>query len=182
MYQLPEYEPSDEVWKKIEAGLNDDVMKQAISQLPIYEPKEEIWTNINYELNQHKPKVNIWKWVSVAASVLLIAGILVVYHQKDTPEISYSQEKLDKQLLLSSTDDSQKQYEMIVAYCKQETFICQNPEFKELKTELEELNSASVQLKEAVGAYNTEPELMAQLSAIEQQKADIIRKMSITLH
>ncbi len=180
MYQLPEYEPSEEVWKKIEAGLNQDVLQKAICQLPEFEPTQEVWNAINQELNLHKPKVIIRKWASIAASVLLIGGI-VLYKPWDSPDISYSQEKLDKQLLLSPTDDSQKQYEMIVAYCKEQTYVCQNPEFKELKTELEELNLASVQLKEAVGAYNTEPELMAQLSTIEQQKADIIRKMAMKI-
>ncbi len=181
MYQLPQYEPSDEVWKKIEAGLNEDMMKKAISQLSIYEPTEEVWTNINQELNLHKSKIIIWRWVSMAASLLLIAGI-VIYKRLEAPNMSYSQEKLDAQLVLSSTDDSQKQYEMIIAYCKDQTYVCQNPEFKELKSELEDLNSASIQLKEAVGSYNTEPELMAQLSAVEQQKADLIRKMAMTLH
>lgn len=180
MYQLPEYEPSDEVWKKIEAGLNQNILQKAISQLPEYEPTEELWTHINQQLNPHKPKIIIWRWASVAASVLLIAGLLL-YKPWESPDISYSQEKLDKQLLLSSTDDSQKQYEMIVAYCKEQTYICQNPEFKELKIELEELNLASLQLKDAVGHYNTEPELMAQLTTIEQQKADIIRKMAMKI-
>lgn len=180
MYQLPEYEPSNEVWKKIEAGLNQDVLQKAIDQLPEYEPIEETWSGINQGLNLHKPKLVIWKWASLAASVLLIAG-LVLYKPWESSNISYSQEKLDKQLLLSPTDDSQKQYEMIVAYCKEQTYVCQNPEFKELKTELEELNLASIELKEAVGAYNTEPELMAQLSTIEQQKADVIRKMAMKI-
>ncbi|MBA4853125.1 hypothetical protein [Emticicia sp. BO119] len=181
MFQLPEYEPSDEVWKRIEAGLNNDFMQKAISQLPEYEPDEEIWSNINRELNQKKPKLIVWKWASIAASVLLIAGILIYTKPWNTTDISYSQEKIEKQLLLSSTDDSQKQYEMIMAYCKEQTYVCQNPEFKELKSELEDLNDASIQLKEAVGNYNTEPELMAQLSTIEQQKADVIRKMAMKI-
>ena len=177
MYQLPEYEPSEEVWNKIEESLNNDVMQKAVSQLPEYEPSEEVWSTINQALNSYKAKAIVWEWASIAASVLLIAGI-TLYKPWNKPDISYSQETIDKQLLLSSTDDSQKQYEMIVAYCKEQTYVCQNPEFKELKSELEDLNSASIQLKEAVGSYNTEPELMAQLSAIEQQKADVIRKMA----
>lgn len=181
MYQLPEYEPAEDVWKKIEAGLNEDIMKKAIGQLPMYEPAEDVWTSINQQLNPHKSKVIAWRWASVAAVVLLVAG-LFIYEQMDASDISYTQETLDKQLLLSATDDSQKQYEMIVAYCRKETFVCQNPEFKELKSELEDLNTASTQLKEAVGNYNTEPELMVQLTAIEQQKADLIRKMAMTFH
>jgi len=180
MYQLPEYEPSNEVWKKIEAGLNEDAMQKSISQLKTYEPTEDVWTGIRQELNTQKTKLIGWQWLAVAASVLLIAGTWL-FKQKDTPSISFSEEKLDKQLLFSATDNSQKQYEMIVDYCKQQTYVCQNPEFKELKSELEELNSASIQLKDAVGEYNTEPELMAQLTAIEQQKASVIRKMAMKI-
>lgn len=180
MYQLPEYEPSDEVWKKIEAGLNENAMQKAISHLKTYEPTEDVWTGISQELNTQKTKLIGWQWLAVAASVLLIAGTWL-FKQKDTPSISFSEEKLDMQLLFSSTDNSQKQYEMIVAYCKQQTYVCQNREFKELKSELEELNSASIQLKDAVGEYNTEPELMAQLTAIEQQKASVIRKMAMKI-
>jgi hypothetical protein len=180
MHQLPEYEPSDEVWKKIEAGLSQDTMNKIISQLPMHEPEEETWTHINEQLSNQEPVRIGWRWISIAASVLLIAGI-AIYKQIEGPEIRYSQEKLDKQLLISPGDDSQKQYEMIAAYCKEQAFVCQNPEFRELKSELEDLNSASMQLKEAVGNYNTEPELMAQLSAIEQQKADVIRKMAMKI-
>ncbi|WP_337044094.1 hypothetical protein [Emticicia sp. 17c] len=178
MYHLPEYEPSEEIWKNIEARLNDDTLQKAISQLPAYEPDEKNWDGIIAQLTVVQPKSRMGAWlaIAVAASVILVAGILFFY--VSIPDnVRYSEEKIDDNLLLRPADDSQKQYEMLMAYCKQQTYVCQNQEFERLKTELEELNTASNELKSAIGNYNTEPELIEQLTSIEQQKSDIIRKM-----
>ncbi len=177
MYNLPEYEPKDDVWKNIEAKLNDHVLKKAIGKLASYEPKDELWEQIEVELAPKTIEFHAWKWVSIAACIALMVGVYFWYNTDNQPLI-YSEQKIDENLLLNPSDDSQQQYEMIVAYCKQQTYVCENTEFKALKTELEELNTASIQLKEAVGQYNTEPELMAQLTTIEQQKSEILRKMA----
>ncbi len=177
--KLPEYDPSDEVWQHIEAKLNDDVLQKAIGQLPQYEPKEELWNQIEEQL---KPKTKIikftaWQWVAVAASVAVLIGAFFIYLPDNQP-ISYSEEQIDKNLQLNPHDDSNKQYEQIVAYCKEQTYVCENPEFKSMKTELDELQNASYQLKDAMGTYNTDPELMTQFTEIEQQKTELLRKMA----
>ncbi len=177
MYNLPEYEPTDDVWKSIESKLNDEVLQKSISRLNTYEPKADLWNEIERNLTPKIIKFRAWWWVSAAASVALITGIIFWYNT-DNQQFTYSEQQIDKNLLLSPADDSQRQYEMIVAYCKQQNYVCENTEFKTLKTELEELNAASVQLKSAVGQYNTEPELITQLTNIEVQKSDIIRKMA----
>lgn len=177
MYNLPEYEPNEEVWNNIVSKLSEGALQNALEKLPSYEPTDAVWNQIDDKLSPKIIKFSAWKWVSVAASVAIIMGIFY-WLSTDKQQIRYSEERIDKDLLLNPVDDSQQQYEMIVAYCKQQTYVCQNPEFVSLKTELEELNSASKQLKEAVGQYNTEPELMAQLTSIEQQKSEIIRKMA----
>lgn len=177
MYQLPEYEPSEEVWNKIVSKLSEGALQNALEKLPNYEPNEAVWSKIDDKLSPKTIKFSAWKWVSAAASAVIIMSISY-WLKTDKQQIRYSEERIDKDLLLNPVDDSQQQYEMIVAYCKQQTYVCQNPEFVSLKTELEELNSASKQLKEAVGQYNTEPELIAQLTNIEQQKSEIIRKMA----
>ncbi len=174
---LPEYEPSDDVWNGIESKLNDDVLQKSISKLNIYEPKVDLWNEIERNLTPKVIKFRAWRWVSVAASVAVITGIIFWYNT-DNQSITFAEQKLDENLLLNPADDSQPQYEMIVAYCKQQTYVCENTEFKALKTELEELNTASNQLKKVVGQYNTDPELITQLTNIEVQKSDILRKMA----
>ncbi|MDZ7934026.1 MAG: hypothetical protein U5M51_03435 [Emticicia sp.] len=177
MYNLPEYEPSEEVWNKINSKLHESALQNALEKLPIYEPDDTVWNKIDNKLSPKTIKFSAWRWASVAASIAIVLGFSY-WLSTDKQQIRYSEERIDKDLLLNPIDDSQQQYEMIVAYCKQQTYVCENPEFVSLKTELEELNSASKQLQEAVGQYNTEPQLMAQLSSIEQQKSEIIRKMA----
>jgi hypothetical protein len=182
MQNLPQYEPSDEVWKNIESKLNEDVLHRAIKNLPQYEPEDAVWDKIETELTPKKAtkilQLNQWKWWAAAASIVVLIGIFFLF-MTDNQSVSYSEEKINKNLLLNPADDSDADYERIVAFCKQEELVCQNPEFRHLKSELDELHEASQELKTAIGQYNTEPELMSQLTEIEQQKTEIIKKMAL---
>ena len=177
MDKLPEYEPSDEIWNNIEAKLGEDGLRQGIQHLPQYEPKSETWEQIEAELTPKIVPLFSWRWTAAAASVVLVIGLSWFYQSTNQP-ITYSQEVVNKQLLLQDSDNSDADYAMIVAYCKQQTYVCENPEFAVLKTELTDLQQASLDLKTAIGKYNTEPALIAQLTEIEQQKSEILRKMT----
>ena len=179
MYNLPEYEPSDEVWNKINTELNNEILRKGISQLSEYEPDGHIWENIEADLNPKIVKLKPWRWVAVAASILLVVGLGFYFnYQKNQPTIAYSEQKMDSQLLLQPSDNSDADYEAIVAFCKEQTYVCENPEFRSLKVELDDLQAASVQLKEAMGEYNTEPALVNQLAQIELQKSEILKKIT----
>ena len=179
MYNLPEYEPSDEVWNQINTELNNDIIRKGIFQLPVYEPDGRIWENIEADLNPKIVKLNTWRWVAVAASFVLVIGLdFYLNYQKTQPTIAYSEQKIDAQLLLQPSDNSDADYETIVAFCKEQTYVCENSEFRDLKVELDDLQAASVQLKEVIGQYNTEPQLMAQLAQIELQKSEILKRMT----
>jgi hypothetical protein len=169
---LPEYEPTDNIWQNIEAKLNQNALREALKSLPEYEPKNELWKNISSELN--KTNFEYVKWVA-AASFLLLIG---VYFSQKNKEIKYTKQQMEPELLLSENDLSVYGYEEIKKICKEDDIVCKKPEFKALETELEELNTASTELKVAIGKYNTEPELIMQLAQIENQKSDIIRKMA----
>lgn len=168
---LPEYEPSDNVWQNIEAKLNLDSFRQVVKNLPEYEPEEKVWANISSQLNNTKSSPI--KWV-VAASILV--GFALYFSLKNN-EVIYSKQEIAPDLLLTEKDQNQYGYEEIKKICSEDKIICEKPEFKALETELEELNTASIELKMAIGKYNTEPELITQLAEIENQKSDIIRKM-----
>lgn len=168
---LPEYEPSDNVWLKIEAKLNQDSFQQVVKNLPEYEPEEEVWVNISSQLNNAKSSPIKW---AVAASI--IVGFALYFSLKNN-EVTYTKQEIVPDLLLTENDKSQYGYEEIKKICNEDRIVCEKPEFKELETELEELNTASIELKMAIGKYNTEPELITQLAEIENQKSDIIRKM-----
>lgn len=169
--KLPEYEPSDSIWQRIEAKLNQDSFQQVVKKLPEYEPEEKVWANISSKLN--KSKSGPIKW---AVAAYIIVGFALYFSLKNN-EVTYTKQEIAPDLLLTENDKSQYGYEEIKKICSEDRIVCEKPEFKELESELEELNSASIELKMAIGAYNTEPELITQLTEIENQKSDIIRKM-----
>ncbi|MCP9770197.1 hypothetical protein EGI22_20015 [Lacihabitans sp. LS3-19] len=169
---LPEYEPSDKIWQNIEAKLNEDALRQALKSLPEYEPKDELWQKVSSKLN--KSNFGYVKWVAAASIIIFIS----VYFSQKNNEIKYTKQQIEPELLLSENDLSEYGYEEIMKICNEDKIVCEKPEFKALETELEELNTASTELKEAIGKYNTEPELITQLAQIENQKSDIIRKMA----
>jgi hypothetical protein len=177
MYKLPEYEPSDEIWNNIEAKLNENGLQKGIQNLPQYEPSAEAWEQIEARLSPKTIQLFSLKWAAVAAVFALAIGLNWLYQSK-SQSITYSQEVASKQLFLQESDNSDADYAMIMAYCKQQTYVCENPEFANLKSELTNLQQASLDLKAAIGKYNTEPALIAQLAEIEQQKSEILRKMT----
>jgi hypothetical protein len=61
--------------------------------------------------------------------------------------------------------------------CKERTIACENPEFKSLKMELEELNDAKSMLEEAIGSYGTNANLIAEMREIEFARTDIVKRM-----
>lgn len=177
MYNLPEHEPSDELWNNIEAKLNEYTWQKVLQELPQYEPQAESWEQIEAKISHKTISLLTWKWAVVAAIFVLTIGLWWV-RMFEGQSIRYSEEIVSKQLLLQESDNSDADYERIMAYCKQQTYVCESPEFAALKSELTTLQEASIELKAAIGKYNTEPALIAQLAEIEQQKSEIVRKMT----
>jgi hypothetical protein len=170
--KLPEYEPSESVWQKIEAKLNHDSFREAINTLPEYEPGEKVWTNISSQLN--KTKYSKLKWAA-AACVIMAFGI---YFSIQNREVTFTKQEIVTNISPTNIRTNQFGYEEIKKLCTEDKEICEKPEFKALKSELDELHTASLELKTAIGKYNTEPELVIQLAEIENQKSDIISKMT----
>ena len=125
MHKLPEYEPSDEIWNNIEAKLGEDGLRQGIQHLPQYEPSAETWEQIEAELTPKIVPLFAWRWTAAAAAAVLVIGLSWFYQSNNQP-ITYSQEVVNKKLLLQDSDNSDADYAMIVAYCKQQTYVCEN--------------------------------------------------------
>ncbi len=117
--KLPEYEPSDNVWQKIEAKLNQDSFQQVVKYLPEYEPEEKVWANISSKLN--KSKFDSIKW-AVAASI--IVGFALYFSYKNN-EVTYTKQEIAPDLLLTENDKSQYGYEEIKKICNEDKIICE---------------------------------------------------------
>ena len=176
--KLPAYLPPESVWEGIEQTLNDLPLQEAVQKLPAYTPPPQTWQKIEQQL---PAPTRQWHWYSVAAAIIILLGIgtyQILNSNSIQTKISYSEEIINPKLQPVVDQSLDKQYAQLQAICKKEVTLCEKPDFKSLKQELEQLTLASHQLKDALGNYNTDANLSAQLSEIEAQRADILKKLN----
>jgi hypothetical protein len=175
--KLAPHEPDDTVWLGIEAGLKELYVRNAIEKLPDYEPHAEIWNEIEVQISPKK-SMHSRGWFAAAGALLIISLGLWKEHGKQSDQVSYAQESVDSRLFANQESASDSQYEKVKAYCEAEALVCSNTTFKRLKEEYETMSEAARQLHEAMGQYNTEPELIRQFTVLEQEKADLLNEMA----
>ncbi|GGM93902.1 hypothetical protein GCM10010967_28790 [Dyadobacter beijingensis] len=174
IHRFPSYEPGDDVWEGIQEELYTVPLRVAISQMPDYEPDEQLWNLIE----RKKTRNGKLKWWYAAAGVLLAAGVVWLAQPQGSARIAYSQETVDERLQVENSLKTDQQYQLLKAYCETETLVCNSSEYRTLQKEYEQLSSASEQLQQAIGDYNTEPALLRQYNEIERQKTDILNAMA----
>lgn len=174
IHRFPAYEPGDEVWSGINENLLDQPLREALSGMPAYEPDDKLWELIGRKNVQQRR----WKWGYAAAMIFLAAGIAWLMLPTGPQRIAYSQETVDERLQMDSEVKTDQQYRVLKTYCETEALVCNSTEYRSLQQEYERLRSASQQLVQAIGDYNTEPELLRQYNDIERQKADILNAMA----
>lgn len=186
--KLPQYEPESLVWLAIDAELEviekENSLQNAINELPVYSPADSLWENIDAELEADVKKAGRVVWLKRISSAAAVIAFLVIgnfmFNQNDGEEsitISYSQELVEDDILKQDWDEDNDAFEMVMAFCKTENIVCELPEFISLKTELEDLNIAREEVKNALDHYGTDAELIAQLTRIEHDRSDVLKQM-----
>jgi len=177
--RLPHYEPPDTIWTAINTELD---FNEKIKDLPVYTPKEEVWEQINQQLSTHEaPVFSIKKW-AIAATILLCLSInFWLYHQPKSASLSYAVENIDQQLFEADWDEDESLFEEINAICQTNTYSCTLQEFQVLEKELNELNVAKSDLKQAINNFGKDTELISQLSEIELERTMVLKKMIATI-
>ena len=193
LQQLPEYAPPPAIWDALEENLDADAaLASGVNRLPQYEPPSEIWTQIEAQLaTATTPRLSATfsrryrfrpAWYAVAASVALLlaawwwqqpAGNAV--ETKDL--IAVTQEVADEQLLQMNAEPEDEAFQLIQHLCRAQMPVCEQAEFKTLKTELDELTEAKSELRHALGSFGDDPELHTQLARIERERSEVLRQM-----
>jgi len=174
---MQEYEPGENLWASLNEKLTEQRLRQALRQLPDHEPDEVLWELISRKSPRPMQSAFLW-WF--AASVLFTAGILGIWISvgKNKPAVAYSEEKADPRLRIGAEQVTDVQYQKLKAYCEAETIVCNSLDYKNLQQEYETLSSAATQLEQAIGEFNTEPELIRQFNDVEQKKARVLNEMA----
>lgn len=177
--RLQEYTPPKEIWTAIDTELG---FRNTINTLPNYTPKNEVWEQINQQLPTKKVTVfSLKKW-AIAATVLLCFSISFwLYHRPTTAPLQYAIENIDQQLFEADWDEDESLFEEINAICQTKSYSCTIPEFQSLEKELNELNEAKSDLKQALNSFGKDTELISQLSEIELERTAVLKKMIATI-
>ncbi len=190
--QLPQYDPPGQLWEALDRALTAEASQQtlhsAIREMPSYAPPKMVWDAIEEELVDDQVvlrlprKRRLRRWVAAASVVLLcsIAGWWWQQNQigREQVAITYSEETVvAADFLANDWDEDEEAFGMVAAFCQGGNVICQQPEFQILTLELETLNSAREDLKAAITAFGQDPDLIAQLTAIEFERTDLLKKL-----
>lgn len=177
--RLPNYEPPDTIWGAINSELN---IKKQIHSLPKYSPTDTIWENINQQLPTKKASIfSLKKW-AIAATIIFCLGInLWLYNRPTTAPLRYAVENINHQLLEADWDEDEGLFEEINAICQTKIYSCTIPEFQSLEAELQELDEAKSDLKQAINSFGKDTELISQLSEIELERTMVLKKMIATI-
>lgn len=174
---MRQYEPDENLWASLTEKLNEQRLHQALKLLPDHEPDAALWELISNKSPRPMQSAFMW-WC--AASILFIAGMLGIWTsvRENKPAVAYSEEKADPRLRIGAEQVTDVQYRKLKAYCEMETIVCNRLDYKNLQQEYERLSSAATQLEQAIGEYNTEPELIRQYNDVEQKKARVLNEMA----
>ena len=186
LQHLPEHEPPVGLWDVLEEALDaEEMLSESARALPTYEPPAQIWENLETALSE-KPvsrrvlRVTIVRRLMAAAAVgLVLLGAWWWFQtgHSAVEQIVVSQEKLDEQIRASVQEEEDSAFELVQTLCQSRAPVCEQPEFKTLKSELDELTQAKESLRQALGQYGDDAGLAAQLVRIERERSGVLRQM-----
>lgn len=180
LHKLPEIQPGNELWVKLESSLNTTAENKLFSNLRKIEPPAIIWENIDEKLaiREHRFKIRILVRWSVAAAAVLVLGLFVfTFTGKDHNRLSYSEESLTGQDLHHWHDDDAVIDQALVQICDSKPAACQTLEFKKKEQELDFLDQSKQAIEEQLSQYDSNTELEILLAKVELERTDIIDQM-----
>ncbi|MDQ1088264.1 hypothetical protein [Siphonobacter sp. SORGH_AS_1065] len=164
---LPEYEPDEALWQKIEDQLH-------WQQLPHYEPAERAWEKIELHLPRKNKPLRSWM-SSLAAGLVLVTG-LSFWLITPRNSVKVTSEPMEwAKVGESSLDQQQKRLELM---CEMQVITCQQPEVREIRTELARLREASERLHQRTGVYHNDPQVIAWESQLDDQRAELLKRLA----
>ena len=180
--QLPEYEPPTGLWDALEAALDaDGLLSESARSLPQYDPPAQIWSNLENALAQKKTfRISFSRKILAAAAVGLLLLGAWWFMSPDTSgqgRVVVTQETLNEEIRNSVQEKDDAAFELVETLCASRAPVCEQPDFKALKSELDELSEAKKELRNTLGRYGDDPALAAQLVRIERERSGLLRQM-----
>ncbi|MEO1713066.1 MAG: hypothetical protein AAFU60_07000 [Bacteroidota bacterium] len=189
---LPSYSAPDEVWGQIEEELNREVkeapLQVALRALPSYEPPAVVWDQIENQLPT-TAKVRVLhptalRWAGFAAAAVALLLLARPFWQSTGSEpiayettVSYRTETVDARLLDRDWTDDEQAFAQVDELCERHPFLCKLQDITDMRTELQELTQAKEALQTALGSYGTDQHLLKQMTKIELERTQLLKKL-----
>ena len=176
--QMIEHTPNSSVWDAIVDGLE---LEGKIDQLPSHEPPVNIWDKIEEDLEDVKGGISFLRTaIMLGISMLVLIGAAMMLNQDNDTldtgiESSPMQFAANESYNIEWSDD--EDVRLIQEMCQDYMAICEQPKFKELETELLELNDHKKELLQMVSAFDEESSYVPMLAKIEVQKTALMKEM-----
>lgn len=162
-------------------GREDKALKKAIEELPQFSPEVDLWGQIEAGLEEEKPGSK-WKKIPLRwAAILmlpLIAGGLLWSLNANSSQLSYSEELLPDwppaPTLIVQDDDFQL---FLEEECQPGRDICENPEFKTLLSELQEVNNEFNSISVVMDESGNDEFLVKARTRLEREEVRLKRKI-----
>jgi hypothetical protein len=174
--RLPDYDPPPEIWSQIEKTL--EPANPAQPRLPEYDPPAELWPRI--ESGLRPPAIHTRRALLLAAALALLLIARYPFRNPTDPaaaSIRYSQEVLVEPPPTPAANQTDKTRQLLDTLCRKRPKRCLQPDFLQMKAELEELTAAQSALAEAIGQYNNDPALRAELARIERAQKETTNRL-----
>lgn len=187
---LPELEPDISLWNKLEQSLDfEDALQRSIPGLPELEPKADSWVFLEEQLANETtparqgrmvPLLHYWASVAACLAMCIIGWLFIKTPPADKLTLSYSQEMIEAEPAWTSIGGDETLEEAITfiqASCEQELAVCRSPQFKELKSQLDELSTEMEKIQQEKARYGLDPEIMKAQIKLENMQADITKEL-----
>jgi hypothetical protein len=193
--ELPIHEAPADIWLEIAKVMDEGkVLHQTLVRMPQHQAPDLVWERIAGELSADRsaairPRaktVSMRWWMSAAAAViLLLVGAWwvlqpAIYNGVDSPAVVMeiiTQDTIDTAISAIVEESEDAGFAYIQTLCEQKIPLCEAPEFKELKMELDELTEAKNELRIAIGQFGDDPDLATQLVRIEQERSELLQQI-----
>ncbi|HAD11326.1 MAG TPA: hypothetical protein DCF33_02695 [Saprospirales bacterium] len=93
------------------------------------------------------------------------------------PRLAHRTEVVDDALIMACRSAEDPNYDLVETLCKEALPVCEEPQFKQLKAEFDDLTQAHTALKNALGQYADDPDLVSQLIDIEQARDQVLQQL-----
>jgi len=158
----------------------DRALKKAVADLPVFSPEEGLWEQIETELEEEKPakgrRRNYMRWAAILL-LPLVAGGLYLTIGFGASQLDYTEETIPEwpltQLITPDNDFSV----FLQEECQPGRDICENPEFKLLMTELQEVSDEFNTMVTMIDESGMDEFLVKARSRLEKEEVRLKRKI-----